>query len=136
MTDEAMSPLRRRMIEDMTICKIRAEEPTRLRAKTGGSLNWGAACNSAASVIPLSKCKSTSNVISFVISSESRGGSGLHGSPGFVASWRPIYQNRSAVKVVGSPFKTFTGRTGLRNDAGISDTKALATNGFAVTRGC
>ena len=50
----------------------------------------------------------TSNGISFVISFEDRSGPGLHGSPGFVASWRPIYQNRSAVKIVGSPFKTFT----------------------------
>ena len=45
---------------------------------------------------------------SFVISYESRGGPGLQGKPGFVASWRPIYQNRSAVKVVGSPFKSLT----------------------------
>jgi hypothetical protein len=29
---------------------------------------------------------------SFVISYESRGGAGLQGNPGFVASWRPIYQ--------------------------------------------
>ena len=29
-------------------------------------------------------------------------------NPGFVASWRPVYQNRPAVKVVGSPLKTFT----------------------------
>jgi hypothetical protein len=43
-----------------------------------------------------------------VISYESRSGTGLHGRPGFVASWRPIYQNRSAVKVTGSPFETFT----------------------------
>jgi hypothetical protein len=44
---------------------------------------------------------------SFVISSESRSGPGLHGKPGFVASWRPIDFNRSAIKVSGSPFKTF-----------------------------
>jgi len=25
----------------------------------------------------------------------------------FVASWRPVYRNRPAVKIVGSPFKTF-----------------------------
>ena len=31
----------------------------------------------------------------------------LQGNPGFVASWRPVYQNRPAVKVVGSPFETF-----------------------------
>ena len=45
---------------------------------------------------------------SFVISLVSRDGPGLHGHPGFVAAWRPIHQNRSAVKVIGSPFKTFT----------------------------
>jgi hypothetical protein len=48
----------------------------------------------------------TSDGFSFVISFESRSGPGLHGRPGFVASWRPIYQNRSAIKVGGSPFKT------------------------------
>jgi hypothetical protein len=48
----------------------------------------------------------SSNGFSFVISYESRSGAGLQGKPGFVASWRPIYQNRSAVKVIGSPFKT------------------------------
>jgi hypothetical protein len=26
-----------------------------------------------------------------------------------IASWRPIYQNRPAVKVIGSPFKTLAG---------------------------
>ena len=50
----------------------------------------------------------TSYGFSFVISYESRSGHGLQGNPGFVASWRPVYQNRPAVKVVGSPFKTFT----------------------------
>jgi hypothetical protein len=44
---------------------------------------------------------------SFVISNESRSGPGLHGQPGFVASWRPININRTAIKVGGSPFKTF-----------------------------
>ena len=48
-----------------------------------------------------------SDGFSFVISFASRSGSGFHGNPGFVASWRPIHQNRSAVKVIGSPFKTF-----------------------------
>jgi hypothetical protein len=37
----------------------------------------------------------------------SRSGPVFHGNPGFVASWRPVHQNRSAVKVIGSPFKTF-----------------------------
>ena len=49
----------------------------------------------------------TSDGFSFVISFASRSGPGFHGNPGFVASWRPIHQNRSAVKVIGSPFKTF-----------------------------
>lgn len=43
---------------------------------------------------------------SFVISYESRNGPGLRGRTGFVASWRPIYQNRCAIKVGGSPFST------------------------------
>ena len=48
----------------------------------------------------------TSDGFSFVISYESRSGPGLQGNPGFVASWRPIHQNRPAIKVVGSPFKS------------------------------
>jgi hypothetical protein len=44
---------------------------------------------------------------SFVISYESRSGTGLHGAPGFVGSWRSLHGNRGAVKVIGSPFKTF-----------------------------
>jgi hypothetical protein len=50
----------------------------------------------------------SSNGFSFVISYENRSGPGLQGKPGFLASWRPVYQNRPAVKVVGSPFKTMT----------------------------
>jgi hypothetical protein len=37
---------------------------------------------------------------------QSRSGPGLHGRTGFVASWRPIHQNRCAVRVIGSPVKT------------------------------
>ena len=48
------------------------------------------------------------NGLSFVISYESRSGAGLQGRAGFVASWRPIYQNRCAIKVGGSPFKSFS----------------------------
>ena len=44
---------------------------------------------------------------SFVISNESSSGPGLHGRPGFVASWRPIDINRPAIRISGSPFKTF-----------------------------
>jgi len=49
----------------------------------------------------------SSRGFSFVISYESRSGPGLHGRPGFVVSWRPAHQNRSAIKVGGSPFSTF-----------------------------
>ena len=42
----------------------------------------------------------------FVISNQSRSGSGLHGPPGFVASWRPTNVNRPAIRLGGSPFKT------------------------------
>jgi hypothetical protein len=48
----------------------------------------------------------SSDGFSFVISYESRSGPGLHGRTGFVASWRPIDQNRPAIKIGGSPFKT------------------------------
>jgi hypothetical protein len=50
----------------------------------------------------------SSDGLSFVISYESRSGPGLHGNPGFLASWRPVYQNTPAIKVIGSPFKTMT----------------------------
>jgi len=50
----------------------------------------------------------TSHGFSFVISFAGRVGPGFHGKPGFIASWRPILQNRSAIKVIGSPFKTFS----------------------------
>jgi hypothetical protein len=46
----------------------------------------------------------SSDGFSFVISYENRGGPGLQGNPGFLASWRPLHQNRPAVKVIGSPF--------------------------------
>ena len=43
---------------------------------------------------------------SFAISRESWTGPGLHGKPGFVASWRPLHHNKPATKVGGSPFKS------------------------------
>ena len=43
--------------------------------------------------------------ISFVITSPT--GPGFHGHPGFFASWRPLYSSGAAIKVIGSPFKTF-----------------------------
>jgi hypothetical protein len=48
-----------------------------------------------------------SDGFSFVITSESQSGSGFHGRTGYLASWRPDHLNRLAIKVVGSPFKTF-----------------------------
>ena len=44
---------------------------------------------------------------SFVISNESVSGPGLHGCPGFVASWRSIHFNSPAIRIGGSPFQTF-----------------------------
>jgi hypothetical protein len=49
----------------------------------------------------------TERDFSFVISNKSRNSPGLHGQPGFVASWRPISFNGPAIRVGGSPFKTF-----------------------------
>jgi hypothetical protein len=49
----------------------------------------------------------TNGGFSFVISHGSRSGPGLHGRPGFIASWRPLHQNRSAIKIAGSPFESF-----------------------------
>ena len=45
---------------------------------------------------------------SFTISFfESFSGVGFHGRPGYVASWRPLYGVRGAIKIIGSPFKSF-----------------------------
>jgi hypothetical protein len=49
----------------------------------------------------------SSRGFSFVISNETRDGPGLHGPPGFVVPWRPLYLNRPAIRVGGSTFKTF-----------------------------
>ncbi|MEZ2144070.1 hypothetical protein AAE026_17570 [Bradyrhizobium sp. DN5] len=43
---------------------------------------------------------------SFVISFGSPTGAGFHGRSGYLASWRPLYQNNGAVKISGSPFRT------------------------------
>jgi len=48
----------------------------------------------------------TSSGFSFVISFETRSGPGLRGRTGYLASWRPIRQSRSAVKVGDSPFES------------------------------
>jgi hypothetical protein len=49
----------------------------------------------------------SSDGFSFVITFESLAGPGFHGRPGYVASWRPLYQTSGAVRIGGSPFKTF-----------------------------
>jgi hypothetical protein len=47
---------------------------------------------------------------SFTISFfESFPGPGFKCRPGFVASWRPLYGGRGAIKIIGSPFKSFDG---------------------------
>ncbi|MGY3443474.1 hypothetical protein [Bradyrhizobium sp. USDA 4473] len=48
----------------------------------------------------------SSDDYSFVISNESQTGPGLHGEPGFVASYRPDFLNMPAAQVSGSPFNT------------------------------
>ena len=60
------------------------------------------------SVEDLEIWSASSDGFSFVISYESRSGPGFHGRTGYVASWRPIHHNRSAIKVGGSPFETLT----------------------------
>ncbi len=49
----------------------------------------------------------TSGGLSFVITYESPAGTGFRGRLGYVASWRPQYVSKGAIKVVGSPFNTF-----------------------------
>jgi hypothetical protein len=44
--------------------------------------------------------------ISFVITFASPAGPGFHGCRGFLASWRPLYSNKGAVEISGSPFST------------------------------
>jgi hypothetical protein len=29
------------------------------------------------------------------------------GAPGYMASWRPVYEGRGAIRITGSPFRTF-----------------------------
>ena len=44
---------------------------------------------------------------SFVICLESPTGPGFRGRGGYLASWRPAYEGRGAIRIAGSPFKTF-----------------------------
>jgi hypothetical protein len=50
---------------------------------------------------------SSGDGFSFVISYGSRDGVGFQGRPGYMASWRLLDQNKPAVRITGSPFKTF-----------------------------
>jgi hypothetical protein len=75
----------------------------------GGSLDRGMALHFsriAPATEELEIWSASERGFSFVISNESSSGPGLHGRPGFVASWRPINLNRTAIRVGGSPFKT------------------------------
>jgi hypothetical protein len=49
----------------------------------------------------------SSDGFSFVISHESPTGPGFHGRTGYLASWRGLHSNSLAIKIGGSPFKTF-----------------------------
>jgi hypothetical protein len=50
----------------------------------------------------------SSNGYSFTISFFGNlAGPGLLGRSGFVASWSPLYRGRGAIKIMGSPFKSF-----------------------------
>jgi hypothetical protein len=44
---------------------------------------------------------------SFAISYESSAGPGCHGRAGYLASWLPVYAGLGAIRIIGSPFKTF-----------------------------
>ena len=49
----------------------------------------------------------TSEGFSFVISYGDHAGPGFSGRAGYLASWRPVYGGRGAIKIIGSPFSTF-----------------------------
>ncbi len=53
--------------------------------------------------------------VSFVITFASPSGPGFHGRRGFLASWRPLHSGIGAIKVIGSPFDTFTEAEGACN---------------------
>src|SRR5215475_8571849 len=49
----------------------------------------------------------SSDRYSFVITYGSPDGPGFHGSPGYLATWRPVHPRSFAIKVIGSPFQIF-----------------------------
>ncbi|WP_312016488.1 hypothetical protein [Bradyrhizobium liaoningense] len=48
----------------------------------------------------------SSDGFSFVISFGNPTGPGFHGRSGYLASWRPLFENIGAIKISGSPFRT------------------------------
>ena len=78
--------------------------------------------------------------ISFVITFASPTGPGFRGRQGFAASWRPLHSRTGAVKVIGSPFKTFADAEAACNDmhgimeasrtAQANKAAPLSSNGF------
>jgi hypothetical protein len=54
--------------------------------------------------------------ISFVIAFTSPTGPGFRGRHGFVASWRPLHPRTGAIRIAGSPFKTFADAEAACND--------------------
>jgi hypothetical protein len=48
-----------------------------------------------------------SDEYSFAISYANLAGQSARGRCGYLASWRPLYNGRGAIKILGSPFKTF-----------------------------
>ena len=59
------------------------------------------------SIEDLDVWSASSGGFSFVISYESPRGLGFHGGTGYLASWRPLHHGSGAIKVIGSPFRTF-----------------------------
>ncbi|MCP3392124.1 hypothetical protein NLM27_25390 [Bradyrhizobium sp. CCGB12] len=57
----------------------------------------------------------TGRSFSFVITYATPTGPGFHGRSGYVASWRPLGDSRGAIKIGGSPFRTFATAEGACN---------------------
>jgi hypothetical protein len=84
---------------------------------------------------------------SFVISYETRSGTGFHGRPGFMATWRPLYKNNFAIRIAGTPFETFADAeealqrhaktsNGTRGRAAVGTFRAQACFPPGVTQKC
>jgi hypothetical protein len=72
---------------------------------------------------------------SFVISYESPTGQGFRGRAGYLASWRPVCEGRCAIRITGSPFKTFD-EAEAACDAMLKNlTSDLERDRHSITRG-